>query len=170
MKITAEAVSYVAGNFYSLRPGPPDAGVNRRRFASHFGCTAYVAAKIWNFIDSRLEELSDASNIIWLLATLYFFRHYPTTSVLAAKVDKDEEVVRVNLWIWVDYLQTVDLVCDLLMEPRYNPGEAYDILIHDTANDPTQQHLLDHYVMPGVIWWNEHAPAPDSVGEQTDEE
>ena len=165
MRITADAVRYVTTNtFYSARPNAIQ--VNERRFLGYFGCNPPTVARIWNIVDSRLEELSDASMILWLLTTLYFFRHYPTTTLLASKVDKDEEVVRVNLWIWVDYLQTLDLVCEFLGEPRYSADRAYEQLIHETANDPTQRHILEHHIR----WWNDHGPPADQMGEQADAE
>ena len=91
-----------------------------RQFASFFGCTPAVAAAIWNRIEKK-DEIDVDPNFTptKLLWTLLFLKTYLSETVLATLCRGcTEKTLRKWVWIGIDILGDLDLVCGCAVSCR----------------------------------------------------
>ena len=92
-----------------------------RQFASFFGCTPAVAAALWNRIEKKKDEIDVDPNFTpaKLLWTLLFLKTYLSETVLATLCRGcTEKTLRKWVWIGIDILGDLDLVCGCAVSCR----------------------------------------------------
>lgn len=89
------------------------------RYKACFGQLPYVHAKIW----LRLRNIDKERNQERFFMTLFFFKTYPTESVLAVRFGIDEETVRSWIWYYAEALAM--LKEDLIKMPESFPDNIH---------------------------------------------
>ncbi|CAB9519649.1 unknown protein [Seminavis robusta] len=154
MQITPTTIIRTASIYQGLtaRAVNHEAYRYQRTFRGCFGVCPELAAELWNMLDDA-DPMSDIRWVTYFLATLMFLRTYTVTAVLAMIFMKDEKTIRHWVWVFIEKIATLDLVCD-------DQASAFSFLhcrLHKYKD-------LTMYMLQSTI-----TAAPDQMGEQTDE-
>ena len=79
-----------------------------RRFKLLFGIDETVCAHLWDTIIKKNENVP--YQLVHLLWTLFFLKHYPTEDVMALILRKDPKIIRDRIAIMCNYIQSSHFV------------------------------------------------------------
>ena len=135
MKIKEEDVKVqVERTFGLLRP---PTGISSyfyvRKFTANFGCIPSIVVLLWDRINEMIEPLLHFNHLQWFLSALFFLNTYPTMSVLANSLGKNEDTVRKWVWHYIDLLARLPFVSQYL--PAFQPHIPTNADNDDSDND-----------------------------------
>ena len=100
MRASIEAMQNAARHFGCING---NRSVQSNRFKAIFGLSLINCVLLWDLCDWE-DPLDDIKELPYFLLTLFFMRHYPTTSVMAFIIQREPNTVTYWIWLWMGRL------------------------------------------------------------------